>query len=148
MPPKCKYLAQRWRGLFRCGIDLLNFSMGFNIVAPYMVCVTHKWISPSLSSMIIFGYLDAYGLAMANIYQIIYGLSLQIVSFLMFFLLNQDVKHMLECLVMENKMLIWTSGAHLLYVNIYVKNSLIHCDLNVYGLRIGGDELPLLPLYP
>ncbi len=29
--------------------DLLNFSMGFNIIAPYMVCVTHKWISPSLN---------------------------------------------------------------------------------------------------
>ena len=25
--------------------------MGFNIVAPYMVCVTHKWISPSLRSV-------------------------------------------------------------------------------------------------
>ncbi len=24
--------------------------MGFNIIAPYMVCVTHKWISPSLIS--------------------------------------------------------------------------------------------------
>ncbi len=31
-----------------CGIVTLNFSMGFNIVALYMVCVTHKWISPSL----------------------------------------------------------------------------------------------------
>ncbi len=40
---------QWWRDLFRCRIDLLNFSMGFNIVTPYMVCVTHKWISPSLS---------------------------------------------------------------------------------------------------
>ncbi len=39
---------QWWRDLFRCRIDLLNFSMGFNIVAPYMVCVSHKWISPSL----------------------------------------------------------------------------------------------------
>ncbi len=38
-----------WRALFRCRIDLLNFSMGFNIVAPFMVCVTHKWVSPSLS---------------------------------------------------------------------------------------------------
>ncbi len=41
---------QWWRELFRCRFDLLNFSMGFNIVAPYMVCVTHKWISPSLIS--------------------------------------------------------------------------------------------------
>ena len=45
------FFAVQWcRILFRCRIDLLNFSMGFNIVAPYMVCVTHKWISPSLSS--------------------------------------------------------------------------------------------------
>ncbi len=41
-------IYQWWRDLFRCRIDLLNFSVGFNIVAPYMVCVTHKWISPSL----------------------------------------------------------------------------------------------------
>ncbi len=27
--------------------------MGFNIIAPYMVCVTHKWISPSLRVRII-----------------------------------------------------------------------------------------------
>ena len=27
---------QWWRDLFRCRIDLLNFSMGFNIIAPYM----------------------------------------------------------------------------------------------------------------
>ena len=40
--------CQWWRDLFRCRIDLLNFAMGFNIIAPYMVCVTHKWISPSL----------------------------------------------------------------------------------------------------
>ncbi len=33
---------QWWRDLFRCRIDLLNFSMGFNNIAPYMVCVTHK----------------------------------------------------------------------------------------------------------
>ena len=39
---------QWWRDLFRWRIDLLNFSMGFNIIAPYMVCVTHKRISPSL----------------------------------------------------------------------------------------------------
>ncbi len=43
------YSANQWcRDLFKCRIDLLNFSMGFNIVAPYMVCVTHKWISPPL----------------------------------------------------------------------------------------------------
>ncbi len=40
--------GQWWIDLFRCRIDLLNFSMGIYIVAPYMVCVTHKWISPSL----------------------------------------------------------------------------------------------------
>ncbi len=40
---------QWWRYLFRCRIDLLNFSMGFNIIAPYMVCVTHKWIRCTLS---------------------------------------------------------------------------------------------------
>ncbi len=44
-----------WRDLFRCRIDLLNFPMGFNIVAPYMVCVTHKWISPSLICSVEFG---------------------------------------------------------------------------------------------
>ena len=44
----CVCISQWWRDRFRCRIDLLNFSMGFNILAPYMVCVTHKWISPSL----------------------------------------------------------------------------------------------------
>ncbi len=48
LPSLIRY--QWWRVLFRCRIDLLNFPMGFNIIAPYMVCVTHKWISPSLIS--------------------------------------------------------------------------------------------------
>ena len=39
---------QWWRDLFRCRIDLLNFSMGFNIVAPCMVCVTQLHINGSL----------------------------------------------------------------------------------------------------
>ena len=41
-----KLAFQWWGDLFRCRIDLLN--LGFNIIAPYMFCVTHKWISPSL----------------------------------------------------------------------------------------------------
>ncbi len=34
--------CQWFQSLFRCRIATLNFSMGFNIVAPYMDCVTHK----------------------------------------------------------------------------------------------------------
>ena len=34
--------------IFRCRIATLNFSMGFNITSPYMLCVTHKQISPSV----------------------------------------------------------------------------------------------------
>ncbi len=33
---KCILEAQGWRDLFMCRIDLLNFSMGFNIVVPFM----------------------------------------------------------------------------------------------------------------
>ena len=36
-------LLQWWRDLFRCRIDLLNFSMGFNIVAPYMEFLHLNW---------------------------------------------------------------------------------------------------------
>ncbi len=38
-----QFLSQWWRDLFRCRIDLLNFSMGFNIVAPYMVFLHLNW---------------------------------------------------------------------------------------------------------
>ncbi len=34
---------QWWRNLFRCRIDLLNFSMGFNIIAPYMEFLHLNW---------------------------------------------------------------------------------------------------------
>ncbi len=34
---------QWWRDLFRCRTDLLNFSMGFNIVAPYMEFLHLNW---------------------------------------------------------------------------------------------------------
>ena len=34
---------QWWRDLFRCRIDLLNFSMGFNIIAPYMEFLHLNW---------------------------------------------------------------------------------------------------------
>ncbi len=34
---------QWWRDLFRCRIDLLNFSMGFNIVAHYMEFLHLNW---------------------------------------------------------------------------------------------------------
>ncbi len=34
---------QWWRHLFRCRIDLLNFSIGFNIVAPYMEFLHLNW---------------------------------------------------------------------------------------------------------
>ncbi len=36
-------LYQWWGDLFRCRIDLLNFSMGFNIVAPYMEFLELNW---------------------------------------------------------------------------------------------------------
>ncbi len=36
-------LLQWWRDLFRCRIDLLNFSMGFNITAPYMEFLHLNW---------------------------------------------------------------------------------------------------------
>ncbi len=32
---KWPFTLQWWRGLFRCRIDLLNFSMGYDIIAPY-----------------------------------------------------------------------------------------------------------------
>ncbi len=38
-----KNLLQWWRDVFRCRIDLLNFSMGFNIVAPYMEFLRLNW---------------------------------------------------------------------------------------------------------
>ncbi len=31
-----------FQSLFRCRIETLNFSIGFNIIATYMACVTHK----------------------------------------------------------------------------------------------------------
>ncbi len=34
---------QWWRDLFRCQIDLLNLSMGFNIIAPYMEFLHLNW---------------------------------------------------------------------------------------------------------
>ncbi len=34
--------VQWFQSLFRCTIATLNFSMGFNIIALYMDCVTHK----------------------------------------------------------------------------------------------------------
>ena len=37
----CTY--QWWRDVFRCRIDLLNFSMGFNIIAPYMDFLHLNW---------------------------------------------------------------------------------------------------------
>ncbi len=37
------FQTQWWRDLFRCRIDLLNFSMGFNIVAPYMEFPHLNW---------------------------------------------------------------------------------------------------------
>ncbi len=42
------FIVQWWRDLFRCRIDLLNFSMGFNIVAPYSTpeLVYQWWSSP------------------------------------------------------------------------------------------------------
>ena len=37
------------QSLFRCRMATLNFSMRFyNIISPYMDCVTHKWNSPSV----------------------------------------------------------------------------------------------------
>ncbi len=36
-------LHQWWKDLFRCRIDLLNFSMGFNIIAPYMEFLHLNW---------------------------------------------------------------------------------------------------------
>ena len=36
-------VSQWWRDLFRCRIDLLNFSMGFSIVAPYMEFLHLNW---------------------------------------------------------------------------------------------------------
>ncbi len=36
-------INQWWRDLFRCTIDLLNFSMGFNIIAPYMDFLHLNW---------------------------------------------------------------------------------------------------------
>ncbi len=36
-------LTRWWRDLFRCRIDLLNFSMGFNIIAPYMEFLHLNW---------------------------------------------------------------------------------------------------------
>ncbi len=36
-------LFQWWRDVFRCRIDLLNFSMGFNIIAPYMEFLHLNW---------------------------------------------------------------------------------------------------------
>ena len=36
-------LLQWWRDRFRCGMDLLNLSMGFNIVAPYMKFLHLNW---------------------------------------------------------------------------------------------------------
>ncbi len=36
-------IHQWWRDLFRCRIDLLNFSMGFNIIAPYMEFPHLNW---------------------------------------------------------------------------------------------------------
>ena len=35
-------ITQCFQSLFGCSIATLNFSMGFNIIAPYMDCVTHK----------------------------------------------------------------------------------------------------------
>ncbi len=35
--------AQWWRDLFRCIIDILNFSVGFNIIAPHMEFPHLKW---------------------------------------------------------------------------------------------------------
>ena len=35
--------TQWWRDLFRCRIDLLNFSIGFNIIAPY-IWSFYTWI--------------------------------------------------------------------------------------------------------
>ncbi len=37
------FRIQWWRDLFRCRIDLLNISMGFNIVAPYMEFLHLNW---------------------------------------------------------------------------------------------------------
>ncbi len=34
---------QWWRDIFRCRIDLLTFSMGFNIIAPYMEFLHLIW---------------------------------------------------------------------------------------------------------
>ena len=41
--PVAYYTDQWWRDLFRCRIDLLNFSMGFNIIAPYMEFLHLNW---------------------------------------------------------------------------------------------------------
>ncbi len=42
---------QWWRYLFRCRIDLLNFSMGFNIIAPYMEFLHLNWYIAEWFSM-------------------------------------------------------------------------------------------------
>ncbi len=42
-------IAQWFQSLFRCKIATLNFSMGINIMSPYMDCVTHTWICASVS---------------------------------------------------------------------------------------------------
>ena len=39
----CPITLYHWfQSLFRCRIATLNFSMGFNIISPYMDCVTNK----------------------------------------------------------------------------------------------------------
>ncbi len=48
------WTSQWWRDLFRCRIDLLNFSMGFNIVAPYMEFLHLNWYIAEWSSRFCF----------------------------------------------------------------------------------------------
>ncbi len=50
-------------------IATLNFSMGFNIKAPYKDCVTHKYIYPSVSS---------------NVYRLDNGVSMSYTKSIMF----------------------------------------------------------------
>ena len=45
-------IYQWWRDLFRCRIDLLNFSMGFNIIAPYCIWSFYTWIDILLNDIV------------------------------------------------------------------------------------------------
>ncbi len=57
--------TQWWRDLFRCRTDLLNFSMGFNIIAPYMEFYT--WIDILLNVLVISMLLVSENLFLINV---------------------------------------------------------------------------------